>query len=85
MFKKPKPKPRTAKRKQRVVEASKCRFCREKTVAVDFKDIPTLQKLVTAQGKLFSRKRSGNCAMHQRSSSIALKRARFMALMPFVG
>lgn len=85
MFKKPKPKPRTAKRKTRAVEPSKCRFCREKTKDVDYKDIPTLQKLVTAQGKLFSRKRSGNCAMHQRSSSIALKRARFMALMPFVG
>ena len=69
---------------------SKCRFCREGLGAeglgaIDYKDVGTLTKLTTAQGKLFSRKRSGNCAKHQRSARRAIKRARFMALMPYVG
>jgi len=73
------------KKKTRFREQAKCRFCREKTPEVDYKDVPTLAKLITTQGKLFSRKRSGNCAHHQRSCMRAIKRARFMALMPYVG
>lgn len=61
-----------------------CRFCREKTDMVDYKDLASLHKLVTAQGKMLSRKRSGCCAKHQRSARRALKRARFIGLMPFV-
>jgi small subunit ribosomal protein S18 len=77
---------RPAKRKKaRFREQSKCRFCREKIEEIDHKDVPSLQKLTTDQGKLFSRKRSGNCAHHQRSSRRAVKLARFMALMPYVG
>lgn len=64
---------------------NRCRFCKEKIDAVDFKDIQSLQRLCTAQGKIFSKKRSGNCAKHQRKVKIAIKRARFMALLPFVG
>jgi len=52
---------------------------------VDYKDVRTLQKLCTSQGKLFSRKRSGNCAKHQRQFRRAAKRARFLALLPYVG
>lgn len=76
-----------AKRKKRARfhEQAKCRYCREKIAEVDYKDLNGLAKLVTQQGKLFSRKRSGNCAAHQRSTKLAIKRARFMALMPFVG
>ena len=73
------------KRKARVTEQAKCRFCREKISQVDYKDTATLTKLVTNQGKLFSRKRSGCCARHQRSLTTAIKRARFMGLMPYVG
>ncbi|MFP4106330.1 MAG: 30S ribosomal protein S18 [Phycisphaerae bacterium] len=71
--------------KSRFREAAKCRFCRNKTKEVDYKDIPTLQKLTTQQGKLFSRKRSGNCARHQRSVKRAVKRARFLSLLPYIG
>ena len=46
---------------------TKCRFCRDKVKNIDYKDTSSLQKLVTGQGKMFSRKRSGNCAHHQRS------------------
>lgn len=64
-------------------EQSQCRFCRSKTEYVDYKDIDTLQKLLTNRGKIFSRKRSGNCAGCQRKVQTAIKRARFMALLPF--
>lgn len=66
-------------------EKSRCRFCRESIDEIDYKDVQTLQKLCTAQGKLFSRKRSGNCAYHQRKAKCAIKKARYMALMPYVG
>ena len=63
----------------------KCRFCRAKVKQVDYKDVATLSKLTTPQGKMFSRKRAGNCAYHQRSFKTAIKRARFLALLPYVG
>ncbi len=64
---------------------NRCRFCREKVDEVDYKDVVTLYKLTTGQGKLYSRKRSGNCAFHQRSSKKAIKQARYIALVPYVG
>ena len=64
-------------------EQTQCRFCRESRKYVDYKDIDTLQKLLTHRGKIFSRKRSGNCAKCQRKVMRAIKRARFMALLPF--
>jgi small subunit ribosomal protein S18 len=72
------------KRKARFREQAKCRFCRLKIDEVDYKDVPTLIKLTTQQGKIFSRKRSGNCARHQRSCMRAIKRARLLALAPYV-
>lgn len=66
-------------------KVQRCRFCREKLEYIDYKDLQAVTKQCTAQGKLFSRKRSGNCAKHQRMVNMAVKRARFMALMPFVG
>ena len=73
------------KRKGFFREQAKCRFCRQKVSEVDYKDVGVLVKLTTQQGKLFSRKRSGNCARHQRSSQRAVKRARFLGLLPYVG
>src|SRR5262249_50191755 len=68
---------------------NRCRFCTKegcpRPAFVDYKDVPTLKKLCTSQGKLFSRKRSGNCAAFQRAVKDAIKRARFMALLPYVG
>lgn len=64
-------------------EQTQCRFCREKKKFVDYKDIDTLSKLLTNRGKIFSRKRSGNCAGCQRKVNQAIKRARFMGLLPF--
>ena len=64
-------------------EQTACRFCRRGQKYVDYKDIETLQKLLTNRGKIYSRKRSGNCAKCQRKAKTAIKRARFMALLPF--
>jgi small subunit ribosomal protein S18 len=64
---------------------NRCRFCRDKVGDVDYKEIMTLFKLCTGQGKLYSRKRSGTCAYHQRSATNAIKRARYLALVPYVG
>ena len=72
------------KRYRKFSEKGRCRFCRSE-FEVDYKDVATLQKLCTTQGKLFSRKRSGNCAKHQRKVKLAIKRARFLGLMPYVG
>ena len=73
------------KRYRKYTDKSRCRFCREDIKNIDYKEVQTLQKLCTAQGKLFSRKRSGNCAHHQRKAKRAIKRARFMGLMPYIG
>jgi small subunit ribosomal protein S18 len=62
---------------------TRCRFCRDRVSEIDYKDVGTLQKPVTNQGKLFSKKSSGNCAKHQRQLKFAVKRSRFMALMPY--
>jgi len=71
--------------RRRAGQSNKCRFCRAQVKNVDYKDIGTLKKLVTPQGKMFSRKRSGNCAFHQRALKHAVKRARFLSLLPYVG
>jgi len=67
-----------------VRENTECRFCRDKVDYFDYKDVEVLQKLLTQRGKIFSRKRSGNCAGCQRKVQNAVKRARYMALLPFV-
>ena len=65
-------------------ERMECRFCRDKVKYIDYKDVEGLQKLLTQRGKIFSRKRSGNCAGCQRKAQLAIKRARYMALLPYV-
>jgi small subunit ribosomal protein S18 len=64
-------------------EQTQCRFCRRRIKYVDYKNIETLKKLLTNRGKIYSRKRSGNCAGCQRKMKRAIKRARFMALLPY--
>jgi small subunit ribosomal protein S18 len=72
------------KKSRRNQDAARFRTTKVRIDEVDYKDVPTLQRLISAQGKLFSRKRSGLDAEVQRKVSLALKRARFMALMPYV-
>ena len=64
-------------------EQVQCRFCRGRVKYIDYKDVETLQKLLTNRGKIYSRKRSGNCAACQRKAKRAIKLARFMSLLPY--
>ncbi len=66
-------------------EKSQCRFCKAKTKYVDYMDLDTIAKLLSNRGKIFSRKRSGNCAKCQRMVQNAIKRARFMGLLAYQG
>jgi len=72
-------------RKKMMNRKKTCRFCANKVKVVDYKEIGVLSKLYTAHGKLYSAKRSGNCSKHQRQVKRAVKRARFLALAPYVG
>jgi small subunit ribosomal protein S18 len=73
------------KRAKRVEAPKSCRFEKEKTYEIDYRDIDTLQRHVSAQGKIAPRKRNGTSAFYQRQMTVAIKRARFLALLPFVG
>ena len=61
-----------------------CRFCEEKTIYIDYKDEKKFLRFVTEQGKIIPRRTSGTCAKHQRMLNTAIKRARHLALIPFV-
>ncbi len=60
-----------------------CRFCSDKARAVDYKDVNRLRGFMTERGRIIPRRVSGNCARHQRQLSIAVKRAREAALLPY--
>ena len=72
-------KPRVRRMKKRV-----CAFCVDKVEKIDYKDIGKLRKYLTERGKIMPRRMSGTCAKHQRKLSIAIKRARVVALLPYV-
>lgn len=61
-----------------------CRFCIEKLKSVDYKDTKRIERFVSDRGKILSRKILGVCAKHQRKLSMAIKRARYLALLPYV-
>ena len=74
-----------SKRPQRTRSTGdRCRFCREKVEVVDYKDLDNLQRLMSSEAAIFSKKRSGNCSRHQRQVKEAVKRARFLALLPYL-
>lgn len=61
-----------------------CRFCESKEEYIDYKDDRKLSKFITEQGKIIPRRITGTCAKHQRQLTTAIKRARIIALLPFV-
>ena len=61
-----------------------CRFCEGKDIYIDYKDEKRLHRFVTEQGKMIPKRVTGTCAKHQRELAIAIKRARHLALLPFV-
>ncbi len=62
-----------------------CKLCVDKTAHVDYKDEKLLRRFITDRGKIVSRRISGTCARHQIQLSRAIKRARILALVPYVG
>ncbi|AUW92591.1 MAG: 30S ribosomal protein S18 [Sulfobacillus thermosulfidooxidans] len=60
-----------------------CGFCVDKVEHVDYKEASRLRRYVTERGKILPRRISGNCAKHQRQMTVAIKRARNMALLPY--
>ena len=61
-----------------------CSFCVARVEHLDYKDLPRLRKYVSERGKIMPRRMSGVCAKHQRELAIAIKRARIVALLPYV-
>ena len=60
-----------------------CSFCVDKVEQIDYKDAGKLRRYITERGKILPRRISGNCAKHQRQVTVAIKRARNIALLPF--
>lgn len=61
-----------------------CAFCIEKAISIDYKDLSKLRRFVSERGKILPRRMSGVCAKHQRMLAMAVKRARVMAMMPYM-
>ncbi|MDY5221607.1 MAG: 30S ribosomal protein S18 [Eubacteriales bacterium] len=61
-----------------------CQFCVEKVQHIDYKDVMRLRRFTSERGKILPRRMTGTCAKHQRQLSTAIKRARTIALMPYV-
>jgi small subunit ribosomal protein S18 len=68
---------------RRMMRRKICRFCIEKVDLIDFKDVKLLQSYIPERGKILPRRISGNCASHQRGLTVAVKRARIIAFLPF--
>lgn len=73
------PRPRGRKPRRKV-----CSFCVDKIEYIDYKDVNRLRRFVNERGKIMPRRMSGVCAKHQRELAIAIKRARIVALLPYV-
>ena len=70
--------------KDRRPKRKPCGFCVERAVDINYKDVPRLRKCISERGKILPRRISGNCAKHQRQLTVAVKRARIIAFLPFV-
>jgi len=73
-------------RRRRIYHRRKvCRFCADSNLKINYKDPKSLKYFITERGKIIPRRISGTCAKHQRSLTLAIKRARTIALLPYVG
>ena len=60
-----------------------CGFCVDKVEAIDYKDVAKLRRYISERAKILPRRVTGTCARHQRELTVAIKRARHLALLPF--
>lgn len=72
------------KRERFVRRRKNCFFCEQKIAQIDYKNVDMLRDFITVRGKIRSRRQTGTCAQHQRHLAVAIKRARHLALLPFV-
>ena len=70
--------------KNRRMKKKVCMFCVDKVEKIDYKDTGKIKRYISERGKIVPRRISGNCAKHQRQLTEAIKRARHIALLPFV-
>ena len=70
--------------REMVLRKRKCNLCKDKIKDIDYKEIGKLQRYTSERGKILSSRITGNCAKHQRKLAQAIKRARFIALLPYV-
>ena len=77
-------KKRSAAKKERRPKRKICNFCADKIADINYKDVTSLRKYISERGKILPRRISGNCASHQRALTVAVKRARVIAILPFV-
>ena len=70
--------------RQRKIKKKVCMFCADKNLVIDYKDADKLKKFVSEKGKILPRRVTGLCAKHQREVTVAIKRARQIALLPFI-
>ena len=73
-----KPMVRNRKAKKKV-----CSFCQDKVVSIDYKDVAKFRRYLTERAKILPRRITGCCAKHQRQLTVAVKRARYIALLPY--
>ncbi len=73
-----------AKQEQQIKKRRVCRFCENDDIYIDYKDEKRLMRFVSEQGKIIPKRITGTCARHQRQLVQAIKRARHLALLPFV-
>jgi small subunit ribosomal protein S18 len=71
-------------RYRRMGRRKTCRFTADKTLVIDYKDPKLLKGFITERGKIVPRRISGNCAKKQREMAVAIKRARHLALLPYL-
>ena len=71
-------------KKKKVYKKKPCRFCMDKIETIDYLDYQKFQKLLTERGKIMPSRITGTCAKHQRQLAAAIKKARVLALLPFV-
>ena len=76
--------PRRTGRPKYIPKRKVCFFCRDKVTHIDYKDTALLKPYISDRGKITPRRKSGACAKHQRALTMAIKRARHLALLPFV-
>ena len=76
--------PERGGRPQRRGRKKVCSFCVDRVEHIDYKDVVKLRKYISERSKIIPRRVTGTCAKHQRELTIAIKRARHLALLPFV-